>query len=138
MKISVYLLKESVPELVHADYNAKEMDVEFVDLTYPDTIHLEGAVEKFYDTLTFRGSLVGRTEHTCARCLKQVREALNHPFKLIYEIQGREEIDTLEDIREMLILDHSIRYLCRDNCAGLCSRCGEDLNVGPCSCDGKS
>ena len=24
--------------------------------------------------------------------------------------------------------------LCRDDCAGLCPRCGADLNAGPCAC----
>jgi uncharacterized protein len=24
--------------------------------------------------------------------------------------------------------------LCRDECAGLCPKCGADLNAGPCAC----
>ena len=37
-------------------------------------------------------------------------------------------------IRDELILA-APRYLqCRDDCRGLCPRCGQDLNAGPCGC----
>ena len=134
MKIQVRLLRDGFPKAVHQEYNPKELDLEFVDLIYLDRVVLNGAVEKFRDTLTFRGNLASRVEHTCARCLKPVEEPVNHPFEVVYDIRGKEEVDTLEDLREMLILDHPIRFLCREECPGLCPRCGADLNEGPCRC----
>ena len=38
------------------------------------------------------------------------------------------------EIREAVILGLPMRPLCREDCAGLCPRCGEDRNVGPCRC----
>ena len=38
------------------------------------------------------------------------------------------------EIREAVILGLPMKPLCREACAGLCSRCGEDLNQGPCRC----
>ena len=134
MKISLRLLREDFPQAVQADCSPKELDLEFVDLTYLDHVHLEGAVEKLSETLIFRGQLSSQIEHTCARCLKQVKEHLTKPFEFVYDIKGKEEVDTLEDIRETLILDHPIRYLCQESCRGLCSQCGKDLNEGPCVC----
>ena len=134
MKIPVRLLRDGFPKQVHGEYNPKDLDLEFVDLTYLDAIMLEGTVEKFQNTLTFRGHLTSRTQHTCARCLKQIEKPLDHPFELVYDIQGKEEVDTLEDLRGMLILEHPLRYLCREECLGLCPRCGADLNEGNCSC----
>ena len=32
----------------------------------------------------------------------------------------------------MLNLDSKL--LCREDCKGLCSRCGKNLNLGPCDC----
>jgi uncharacterized protein len=32
------------------------------------------------------------------------------------------------------ILDMEIRFLCREDCKGLCARCGRNLNLGPCGC----
>ena len=138
MKIFLRRLQEGVSKPVHEEYNPKGLDLEFVDLTYLEDVVLNGTVEKFKDALTFRGGLTSRAEHTCARCLKPVEEKVDHPFQLVYDIRGKEEVDTTDDIREMLILDHPIRFLCNDNCAGLCASCGANLNDGPCACVPKS
>ena len=134
MKIFIRRLQEGVPKAVQEQYDPKGLDMEFVDLTYTEQVMLNGTVEKFLDTLTFRGNLTSQVEHTCARCLKTVPERVDHPFQVIYEIRGKEELDATEDIREMLILDHPIRFLCNENCQGLCPTCGANLNDGPCSC----
>lgn len=134
MKIFVRLLRDEIPKQVHEEYNAKELDLEFVDLVYLEQVKMDGALEKFRDTVTFKGHLKSRVEHTCARCLKQVEEAIDHLFELVYDVKGKEEVDTLNDLRDALILDHPIRYLCREDCPGLCVQCGADLSEGPCSC----
>ena len=47
---------------------------------------------------------------------------------------GAGEIDLGEAIREELILSAPSYVLCREDCKGLCPRCGADLNEGPCGC----
>lgn len=136
MKIQVRLLRDGFPKAVHQEYSPKDLDLEFVDLIYLEKVAMNGTVEKFRDTLTFRGHLTSRAEHTCARCLKSVETAIDHPFEVVYDIRGKEEVDILGDLRETLILDHPIRFLCRGECAGLCPHCGQDLNEGPCPCPG--
>jgi uncharacterized protein len=37
-------------------------------------------------------------------------------------------------LREHIILAAPMQPLCREDCAGLCTRCGKDLNEGPCQC----
>ena len=134
MKIFLRMLQEEFPKSVHEEYNPKELDLEFVDLTYLERVVMDGTVEKLRDTLTFRGHLKSRIEHACARCLAGVEETVDHPFEMVYDIKGKEELDTLEDIREMLILAHPIRFLCSEKCLGLCPRCGANLNEGSCAC----
>jgi uncharacterized protein len=134
MKIQVRQLRDGQPKQVHEQYDAKTLDMEFVDLKYLEAIAMDGTVEKFRDTVTFRGRLRTRVEHVCGRCLKEVEEKVDQPFDLIYDVKGKEEVETLEDLREILILDHPIRFLCREECLGVCSRCGTNLNESPCSC----
>jgi uncharacterized protein len=44
-------------------------------------------------------------------------------------------VDLADVVREELALAvQSHLLLCRDDCAGLCPRCGADLNAGPCGC----
>lgn len=134
MKISIRSLKEGISQAVQEEYHPKALDLEFVDLAYLENVFLDGTVERFRNTITLRGHLKSRVERTCARCLKAVEESVDHPFELVYDIGGKEEVDTFDDIREILILDHPIRFLCEDACLGLCPACGSDLNKGACLC----
>jgi uncharacterized protein len=46
-----------------------------------------------------------------------------------------DEIDLAELFREQILLAIPMTPLCREECKGLCSQCGKDLNQGPCSCE---
>jgi uncharacterized protein len=42
----------------------------------------------------------------------------------------------LEDVlREQVLLSLPARTLCRQDCKGLCPRCGQNLNSDVCTCD---
>jgi uncharacterized protein len=49
-----------------------------------------------------------------------------------YLDEGR--IDTDQLLRESLLLNLPVQPLCREECRGLCQRCGANLNEGPCGC----
>ena len=36
---------------------------------------------------------------------------------------------------EQLEMEFPVRILCREDCRGLCQRCGKNLNEGECGCD---
>lgn len=40
-----------------------------------------------------------------------------------------------EQLTELLEEEFPFRILCREDCAGLCPRCGKDLNEGSCQCE---
>lgn len=50
-----------------------------------------------------------------------------------YFYQG-DHIELAPMLREHVILAAPMQPLCREDCAGLCARCGKDLNEGPCQC----
>lgn len=126
--------KEGVETPVRQDYKPKDLDIEFVDFVYSDDLHMEGTVEKGLDTLTFRGHLHSNVKNICGRCLKHVDKKLDCPFTLYYEIKGKEIIDTIDDLREAVLLEHPISYICAENCKGLCPECGANLNEAQCQC----
>lgn len=45
--------------------------------------------------------------------------------------------DLEEVLREAILLEIPFANLCREDCRGLCPRCGQDLNAGPCGCQEK-
>src|SRR5256886_5465599 len=44
------------------------------------------------------------------------------------------QIDLRPAVREELLLAAPQWVVCREDCRGLCPRCGKDLNAGPCGC----
>ncbi len=46
-------------------------------------------------------------------------------------------IDLDEVLSTCFILDMETKFLCREDCKGLCDRCGKNLNLGPCGCGKK-
>jgi uncharacterized protein len=82
----------------------------------------------------------------CDRCGKEFRQdkTVLYSCVLAEEVQNEDndEIVVLENgmvdaedlARTAFILDMDTKTLCSEDCKGLCSRCGADLNLGPCSC----
>jgi uncharacterized protein len=52
----------------------------------------------------------------------------------LYHYQG-DHIDLTPMLREQIILAAPMQPLCREDCAGLCSRCGQNLNDRRCACE---
>ncbi|MFH1263547.1 MAG: DUF177 domain-containing protein [Pseudomonadota bacterium] len=50
----------------------------------------------------------------------------------------RDELDLDEIIREQVLLALPMKYLCEENCRGLCASCGANLNLGPHACTVKT
>ena len=79
-------------------------------------------------------SLTGNTSVTlaipCSRCLE--------PVNYTTDIEFDQEIDNLD--ADMLVCNELSLYLpmkilCKDDCKGICSKCGANLNKGDCGCD---
>jgi uncharacterized protein len=94
-------------------------------------------------------------ELTCTRCLAQFEQPMHVPFEErfypmldiitglplpppeeedVFLINDHHEVDVTEAIRQQILLDTPMVTLCKEDCAGLCSQCGHDLNMGPCDC----
>lgn len=106
--------------------------------------------------IRLRADYAGRVKVACARCLEPVEHAVSGNFDLIFRPLGADQggsehaISTseteigyyqngglmLEDVlREQVLLSLPARTLCREDCKGLCPRCGRDLNSETCDCD---
>ncbi len=85
----------------------------------------------------------------CARCLSEVRKRLE--FSHTYGLTGTKVdedsedfmtcengvVDVYEAARSMFVLNMPMRFLCKEDCLGLCSSCGKNLNEGECGCTEK-
>ena len=87
----------------------------------------------------------------CARCLKEVNgrftfslEKTVAPREVLMDLDEDKQddyaiiedgfLDVDEQIYEQMEMEFPLRFLCRDDCKGLCQRCGKNLNEGECAC----
>ena len=55
-------------------------------------------------------------------------------FKTLAEGQ---KVDLTSLMQETIVTELPLRLLCKEDCKGLCPKCGTDLNLGSCSCEHK-
>jgi uncharacterized protein len=111
-------------------------------------------------TRTRRGILVKCALTTevvlnCGRCLTTFRQPLKINFEEeflptiditsglplpqgeetgVFMIDEHHILDLIEPARQYAVMTVPMKPLCRSNCAGLCQKCGKNLNHGPCDC----
>ena len=137
MILKVGLFKEGTIERLETAYDPEKLDLNFVDFHHLENVMLKGLAERIKQTVTFRGTLSSRIEQICGRCLEHIERELSAPFELSYGISGEEMIDTTDDLRDILLLEHPDRFLCDADCRGICTHCGANLNRESCHCEKK-
>ena len=108
-----------------------------------------GSVRNIAGVLCLEGELAADTVCVCARCLKEEEVPVKLRVHAVIKDEETEEDDAdtfyldgnLVDVDEIMVnafvLGTEERYLCSENCKGLCPKCGADLNDGPCGCKGE-
>ena len=128
------------------------------------TAHLRGTVTRMGRKVLVRAKFRIPLTGQCRRCLKPLRldesvdlvrtyvpehqaalqpaehrtgdaEGSFHPDLVDEETYTGKEIDLTPAVREQILLQIPASPLCREDCLGLCVRCGKDLNEGECGCD---
>ena len=50
------------------------------------------------------------------------------------EIYKEDRVDLRGSVRDQVLLEVPLIHLCREDCKGICSECGTDLNANQCKC----
>jgi uncharacterized protein len=124
--------------------------------TWPETLTLDLVVDRMGEDFALRGRGSAPSHEECARCLKPFEAPREFAFQAFAERAvsagaGKDDPDDEYVIRHdgrVLVLDQEVREqamlarpmtsLCREDCPGLCPRCGADRSEGNCRCDEKS
>lgn len=116
------------------------------DIVKASPLHFFGNIyrknEVYYVELDFTGDIVFK----CNRCLEEFARKINgHLYTSIITNKENETdenlflqgdmIDLSSFIEEAITLSLPMKVLCNDKCKGLCSICGENLNVKKCNCN---
>ena len=119
-------------------------------VSYPVTepVVAEGVVRNTAGVLVMTGSIQTTIHGTCDRCATAFDRCIDFPIDvvLVTELANEENEDEwvfplegdsadLDDIvRTVFVLNLDSKLLCKEDCQGLCCRCGKNLNDGPCNC----
>lgn len=151
-------------ELANVPIRRKPIDLTFtsadIDLDADDgnlvgPVTFTGETEKVDERVHVRGTVKAEADVACFRCLEPVRTSLNISFddafvdeehepseaELALEAEDLDvsiaidgKIDLAEVAREQLLLALMDQVLCRDDCRGLCPKCGGNRNLLDCKC----
>jgi len=147
MKLSLFGSHDP-KDLIEIEADCRELDLNGKDFTLGDTV-----VRIHCDVRT-------RAILQCSRCLDKYTQDIEGDFeivarrlrtgeshheypeydikdddtKLIYLEHDENMVDITDLVRDAIILTVPLKPICSDNCKGLCSICGHNLNQGECGC----
>lgn len=110
------------------------------------TLKAEGTFEALEDQFLVDGVVTCRLDVQCDRCLAPMVWNVEETFSEIflkgetdpdsesYFYQGR-RVSLDKMLWDVVSLNLPMRFLCKEDCKGLCPRCGADRNVTDCECD---
>ncbi|MBI4851408.1 MAG: DUF177 domain-containing protein [Acidobacteria bacterium] len=139
-------------------YPENTLDLEDKEHTLASSCNVSLTLRRRKTDIDLSGKIETEVNLLCDRCLTDIKIVIANKFNLICLpennlnqtdelILERRELDfcfyqndklNLDDIvKEQIQLAIPMSNLCKENCLGLCSQCGQDLNQKKCDCSSK-
>ena len=120
-------------------------------VSFPSPMKVSGDITNTAGYMRMTLTMSVDYQATCARCLAPISgeftldlEKTVAPRNLLgdldedrlddYAIIEDGFLDMDEPLREQLEMEFPLRFLCKEDCKGLCPKCGKNLNEGECGC----
>ena len=129
------------------DFELDLSDVEFnACKPFTTPVRVEGTVENSTGIVELSATAVFSMSLFCDRCatelVKQMCVPVNHTLVTHLNDDNNDELLLINELRfdldplitEDIFLAMPSKFLCDDDCKGVCFTCGKNLNEGPCSC----
>ena len=131
-----------------------DLDLESVKLLGP--VRVTGEAIQGLDRTDIKGSIEYGAEIDCTRCLTPVGNAASFDFEVTFvtpenfgtsadhevetadldiDVLAGGRIDLKEVVREQVLLNLPEQIFCKEDCKGICPKCGADRNLINCDCD---
>ncbi len=136
----------------------KQLDVEYhlsikneiEEIDFDKSSLVKGSVKDMAGYITLNLEATVKYKTNCARCLTPIWETMFIVFEKTVvtedtKLQNEENddyivskdgfVDVDETLIEQIYLELPLRHLCKEDCKGLCPKCGCDLNKEKCNCN---
>lgn len=128
--------------------------VDLSDLRYgicnpvSEPVLAQGVIRNTAGVLVMTGQISTTIHGICDRCATPFDREILFPIDVVLVTELADEANEdewvfplegdsadLDDIvRTVFVLNLDSKLLCKEDCKGLCHRCGKNLNDGPCNC----
>lgn len=128
--------------------------VDLSDLRYgicnpvSEPVLAQGVIRNTAGVLVMTGQISTTIHGICDRCTAPFDREILFPIDVVLVTELADEANEdewvfplegdsadLDDIvRTVFVLNLDSKLLCKEDCKGLCHRCGKNLNDGPCNC----
>jgi uncharacterized protein len=121
-----------------------DLGIEVLKVPEGAPVELELRLEAVVEGVLVTGDAFATLEGDCVRCLEPVTDEVDVHFQELF-LYARPDDDEDEDLlvvqddmvdlepvlRDAIVLGLPFQPLCRDDCRGLCTECGANLNDDP-------
>ncbi len=98
-------------------------------------LDVQAKVSLVSNTVLAKTKVQGKYRSVCARCLAEIERDWSGNFIFDFSVEKHtESVEFDEDIRQEVLLNLPPRVLCKEDCKGICPKCGADLNTEKCRC----
>ena len=113
-----------------------------------EPVNAEGVIRNTAGVMMMTGTIRTCLHGICDRCASAFTRDVEMPIDVVlvteladedhedewvFPLEG-DSADLDEIIRTIFVLNLDSKLLCKEDCQGLCHRCGKNLNDGPCNC----
>ncbi len=145
MKIDIAGAVKNEGEVYSEGYDGPLKSLDFMGehFEFP-SVHVTVQFHFDGEGLVVGGSFKADIEVNCSRCLKTFVYPVSFEFSEYFKKQPGEDdgiyplttdiVDLSTMLLDNIVMALPMRFLCREDCKGLCSICGRDLNESDCEC----
>lgn len=116
------------------------------NLSFESPVSVSGNISNLGGTLEISAKITGEYSTECSRCCEVIKkkididlsESINEDFsgadEECFSISGT-VLDIEGAVKAYIYNNIPLKFLCSENCKGLCPVCGTNLNIKECNCD---
>lgn len=123
---------------ITGEYLPEDIDYFQREITVDEPLDVRIDVYADEDEFVFTGKLKGDYQLACTRCLDQFNYSFEIDMEFLIEkseIDDLAHVDLNDKLKENLILTIPSKAVCSPDCKGICSQCGQNLNIDTCDCE---
>ena len=133
-----------------------EIDLQNEDAEITTATEVSGNIRKGIVQTEVEGEIKTGVRFECSRCLTEAEKDLEIPFSAVFVVPEHyteetekeldeneldvsmfegDKIDLKELVREQIGLNLPTKVFCKEDCKGLCQKCGANKNLIDCKCE---